>query len=178
MIAALPLSVRKSLRLILNVYPPLALLVAAMIMASGCSSDSDAARPTTETARALPNFGEDEVELSAQLASAKALPLFPESLEVVGHAAARAKVMHGKNRIEVINLGNTAWPAGTRIWVNGRYGATLPAMEPGKFHGLDFVAFRDADAFGLPNDNNVVKVQRIELETMGELTNVRFDLGY
>ncbi len=178
MIAALPLPVRKSLRIFFNVYPPIALIIAAFVMASGCASTEPTTRPTTETAGVRTDMIAPTTQPAAQLAAARVLPTYPTQLPVIGHAAARAITLHGDNRVDIINLGQDPWPAGTIVWLNGRYGAQLPLIQPGTFTEIDFVSLRDSQGVGFPHNNNLVQIDKVELELAGELTNVRFDLSY
>lgn len=160
-------------------YPPAALLAAAALMASGCTMPIDLAygdeppAPRHDEVR----YGDEAVLASAELDAAPPVA-YPTDLPLAGHAAARAVVLHGKDRVDLINLGKIAWPAGGRVWVNGRWSFALPAAEPGVFVKLGFEQLVDVDGEAFPTDNRDTLVERVEIEMLGELANVRYALGY
>ena len=169
---------RRALAACWEIYPPVALLIAAILMAGGCSMKVGE-MGLGQMAEAEPADVAPAGE--AQLASAEvdAPPaLYPADLPVVGNAAARAVALHGKDRVDLINLSDLAWPAGGRVWLNGQYAFTLPAADPGVFLKLKFDGFSDADGKPFPKDNRKTLVERVELEFAGELANVRYDLSY
>ncbi len=159
----------KILALAWDAYPPAALLVAAGVMAGGCSmkvGEFDMAGNEPE---------------AAQLAAAEVQQPpaeYPVELDVVGNAAARAVALHGKDRLDLINLSGMTWQAGGRVWVNGRYACRLNDADPGVILKIEFAKLLDADGRAFPSDNREIMVERVELELAGELANVRYDLSY
>jgi hypothetical protein len=147
-------------------YPPVAILaIAALLLASGCS-------------RSTPVEGVSAIEASqGTLASARVGPAYPDGLPVIGTAAARATIRHGRNQVDVINLGPTPWHEG-RLWLNERYSIDLPRTEPGEIRRLPFSIFRDATGRTFPLDNRIELVEGVELQMGDELTRVSWGLDY
>jgi len=157
---------RRFLDVLVTIYPPVAILVAALLLASGCASQPAVAGKSSPE------------EPDARLAASRVGHAYPADLQVVGNAAARAVVLHGKDRLDLINLGEMPWPHGGRLWINGRFSCALPMTQPGVFARIEFGRFRDAEGQPLPTRLDDEPVERIEIEVAGELTNVRFALGY
>ena len=157
-------------------YPPVAILIVAVLLASGCTmGKGDEVRTGDEL--------EDDsnvisaVDDSATLAAAQPETVaFPTDLPVVGTAAARATVRHGKDQLDLFNLSKTDWPE-VRVWLNGQYSAVVRDIASGKLHRLRFNTFVDADGRPFPSDNRVVRVESVEMQMGDELARVRFGIG-
>ena len=164
------MSARKSAaEVVWSLYPPLALMAAAaLLFAGGCASSREGDEADAYAAE----------EPAAIVASAAAsAPVYPAHLPVAGTAAARATALHGRDQLDLVNLGRHDWASG-RVWLNGRYGAALPPRTaPGAIRRLPFALFRDADGLPFPSDNAAVVVDRVELQFGDELARVRFGLG-
>jgi hypothetical protein len=177
--ASLP--VRKTLSVLVAVYPPIAILIAAILMAGGCATRTEPAiRTTAQLTEEVPQaqLAAGELEGPARPVAAEARPAYPADLPVIGHAAARAVALHGKNRVDLINLGSIDWPEGGRLWVNGRYSAELLPLESGTIYHVPFEALVDAEGSSFPLSSRIERVKTVEVELYGELTNIRFALGY
>ena len=170
-------------------HAPAATLLAAFLV-GGCGqlgltsarsdgqSDARLAGGVTEPGVTEPGDAERRESAAATTApAAEVLAAYPSDLPLVGTAAARAKVMHGKNRLDLANLSKLPWGGG-QLWLNRRYGATLPYLLPGKIVNLRFEDFRDEKGQAFPTDNRAVVVEQIELVLGDERTRVRFGLGY
>ena len=170
-------------------YPPAAVLVAALVMA-GCgqlgltsaradqTGDARLAGGVTEPGDAERREAEaNEPTVAATTAPAEVLAAYPSDLPLVGTAAARARVMHGRNRIDLANLSKLPWSGG-RLWLNRQYSVPLAYLLPGKIERLSFEDFRDEKGRRFPTDNSSVVVEQVELVLGDERTRVRFGLAY
>ena len=156
-----------------SIYPPLALLAAAFLLAAGCKSDPEDSG-TTAAGPAQPAIAETTASASAKEVS---YPAYPIETPLVGAADARATANYGRNRLEIANLSEQPWRA-TRVWVNNRYSALLPYTHPGQLRSLHFSFLRDEQGRAFPTDNMAVQIESVELVTDDERTTVTFALGY
>ena len=164
--------VRRWAERVWNAYPPAAMLLSAVLLAGCGQLGLTAAAPADDA---------QDARLAGNATAVPAPVAYPSELPLVGTAAARATVAHGKDRLEVANLSRLPWPGDgqARLWLNRRYGAPLPRLLPGKIARLSFADFLDADGNAFPTDNSSVVVEHIELVLGGdERTRVRFGLGY
>ena len=158
-------------------YPPAAVLVAAVFLVGGCArlgmtADEPATRPTAGVTE--PG---DAQRREAEADAPAGFPAYPSDLPLVGTAAARATVMHGKNALDLANLSKLPW-RDARVWLNRRYSLPLAYLAPGKIERLKFEDFRDDKGATFPTDNRLVVVEELELVLGDERTRVRFGLGY
>ena len=173
-------------------YPPLALLVIAMLfLSAGCSQT----RPTSAADPIVPDAQLATAEIDGQSPVAdEVVPgdetnaveidepaqpvatLYPSGSPVLGTAAARATVQYGRNKIELANLGQLPWTSG-RVWINRTWSVQLPHTKAGKLRRLDFGLFRDASGRPFPKNNQSVRVERLELQLGDEITRIRYGLG-
>ena len=171
-------------------YPPAAVLVAAVFLVGGCgqlgltSAGSDDVRPqlaggVTEAGDAERSEQAGDVGDAATTAlSTDLLQPYPSDLPLVGTAAARATVMHGKNRVDLANLSKLPWSGG-RVWLNRQYSQPVPYLLPGKIVKLNFEDFRDEKGARFPTVNrDESMVEQVELVLGDERARVRFGLGY
>ena len=157
-----------------TLYPPVGLLVVAALLMGGCQSDGEEAS-TGQSNAAL-------VAASATAAEPEVAPearnlAYPEQFPLVGTAAARATVRHGKNQLEIINLSRTNW-TGWRVWLNQLYSAPLPHTKPGELRTYRFDWFVDEAGQPFPTANRDVRVEQVELLMGDERTRVRHGIGY
>ena len=114
-----------------EIYPPLAILIVALLFSSGCAKNQ-----ATRTASVIPRAETGAVP-GVQLAASDEVPAvvvhppYPTELEIIGTAAARATIMHGRDQIDLSNLSKLPWD-GARLWLNGRYSALLPYTKSGE----------------------------------------------
>lgn len=151
-----------------SLYPPAALLVAALLLAVGCRGGSDgrSARIDSRDGAALKASDVPVVH-----------PSYPSHLPLAGTADARATAHYGKNRMEIANLSDQPWPD-SRIWVNRKYSALLAHTRPGRVRSINFEYLLDDQGRPFPTDNMSVRVEEVELVTGDERAKVRFGLGY
>ena len=156
-------------------YPPAAVLVAAVFLLGGCAKlGLTAGRPD---APAAPTTAGPTTAAADDAPAAAGYPAYPDDLPLVGTAAARATVMHGKNALDLANLSKLPW-RDARVWLNRRYSLPLAYLAPGKIERLKFEDFRDDKGATFPTDNRLVVVEELELVLGDERTRVRFGLGY
>lgn len=153
-----------------SLYPPAAILLAVLLLAAGCRGGSNGA-----DAR-LGGASRDEGPTRVAAAPAE-YPSYPIETPLVGTADGRATAYYGKDRLEIVNLSEQAWPQ-TRIWVNHRYSALLPHTRPGEVRSIHFSFLRDEQGRTFPTDNMEIRVESVELVTGDERTKVPFGLGY
>lgn len=155
-------------------YPPSALLVGAFIVAGGCKSSSEDAQTQPAAANETQNVDPDRPSSTVE---AILFPSFPAEARLVGDADGRATIRYGKDRIELANLSESPW-SGARIWVNEKYSALLPYTKGGEIRSIHFDFLRDENGKRFPKDNSNFLIEKIDLITGDERTNVRFGLGY
>lgn len=159
-----------------SLYPPVALLLAALLLAGGCRKGADAGT-RAHAGRPAPSIGASQDSAITSASSPVSYPGYPVETPLVGAADARATAHYGKNRLEIANLSEQPWPA-TWVWVNHRYGALLPYTRPGELRSMRFEMLRDERGRPFPSDNLSVRVEAVELVTGDERTSVPFGLGY
>ncbi len=178
-----------------SLYPPAAIVVAALLLAgSGCQSDDagDPAAPSARLARQdLPITEPGDAErrqamqaeggaISTNPGEATSGPVYasyPSELPLIGTAAARATIRYGADRLELANLSRLPWTE-SRLWVNRTYSVLLPHTKPGDIRSIHFSFLRDAEGRPFPTDNRNVRIEEVEIVSGDERTKVRFGLAY
>ena len=178
---------RRMAELVWSSYPPVAMLVVTLLLAAGgCQLRGDqparAAAPAAQLANdtIMTEAGDAATPgapAEAQTTVAQGPIAYPSELPLVGTAAGRAVVRHGKNRIELANLSKLPWSNG-RLWLNRQYSAPLPALAPGSIASFDFAWFRDETGQAFPTDNDQILVDQVELVLGDERTRIRYSIGY
>jgi hypothetical protein len=151
-----------------SAYPPVALLLGALISASGCAP-AKAFNPLDRTP-------EPAVVLASSVTTPP--PAYPQELPIAGTAAARGIVLYGADRIDLMNLGTEPWSDDARLWVNNRYSVLLPPTEPGLMMRLPFELLRDANGIAFPTNNREIRIETAAIQVGDELAAVRVAIGY
>ena len=159
-----------------SLYPPIALLLAALLLATGCRQDSSEASSASAAPSPDAQFISD-ADRPSHTVEAILFPAYPSEIPLAGTADARATIRYGKNRIELANLSESPW-AGARVWVNERYSVLLPYTKPRDIRSIHFDFLRDENGRRFPTDNSSIRIEKIELITGDERADVRFGLGY
>ncbi|MEL7240068.1 MAG: hypothetical protein AAGK78_14520 [Planctomycetota bacterium] len=169
-----------------DAYPHLAILLAALLLATGCSQfkgEDEPGKGEAAAALAAQRRG-DNIQITkagevveSPVNYASQTKVYPVELPVVGTAAARAVIRHGKNQVDLINLSKLPWPGG-KVWLNERWGIDLPHTDPGEIRRLDFELFVDAEGGHFPTSNMNFRVTRVDLQLDDELARVQFGLAH
>ncbi len=159
-------------------YPPVAILVVALLVGAGCKSGDDVRTgdELQDDSNVISAIDGTATLASADVETELATLAFPSELPTIGTAAARATIRHGKDQVDLFNLSKTKWPR-VRVWLNGEYSTLVQDLESGKLQRLRFASFLNADGKPFPSDNRTVRVERVEMQTGDELARVRFGIG-
>src|SRR5688572_9028180 len=160
-----------------SLYPPAALLLGVFIVAGGCKSWGGDDEGAPAAAMSTTSDPSSDPERPSATVEAILFPCFPAEARLAGDADGRATIRYGKDRIELANLSESPW-SGARIWVNEKYSALLPYTKAGEIRSIHFDFLRDENGKRFPTDNSDVLIEKIDLITGDERTNVRFGLGY